>query len=82
MPELGDEVEGVDEAAGLAAGAFDSVFDSAFPAPSDGLVLVDSDAFSGAFSEAFSEPFFDDEYRSEYQPPPLRIKFVPPLIRR
>jgi hypothetical protein len=25
---------------------------------------------------------FDDEYRSEYQPPPLRIKLVPPLMRR
>jgi hypothetical protein len=25
---------------------------------------------------------FGDEYKSEYQPPPLRIKCVPPLIRR
>jgi hypothetical protein len=35
------------------------------------LDLVDS--ATGAFGE---------EYKSEYQPPPLRMKFVPPLIRR
>ncbi len=45
-------------ALGLAAGAdFDSVFDSALPAPSEGLAVVESEALSGAFSEVF----FEDE---------------------
>jgi hypothetical protein len=68
----------VGDAAGVAAAAagFVSVVvlldELDVPSP-DELLELESEAL---------EPDFADEYRSEYQPPPLRIKFVPPLIRR
>jgi hypothetical protein len=59
------------------------------------LLVAGAEAFSaeesafGAASDLlspFAPPFlaapFCEEYRSEYQPPPFRMKFVPPLISR
>jgi hypothetical protein len=52
--------------------------------PDDLPLSVEADVV--AADESFVPPSFaagfDDEYRSEYQPPPLRMKFVPPLMRR
>lgn len=50
----------------LAAAGF---VESVVPAPADP-------------SSAFLAAGFGEAYKSEYQPPPLRMKFVPPLIKR
>jgi hypothetical protein len=49
-------------------------------AGADPSVLVDSEVLLVVPSELLEG--FDEEYRSEYQPPPFRMKFVPPLINR
>jgi hypothetical protein len=42
---------------------------------------VESEVVS-LFDSVFLALPLEDEYRSEYHPPPLRMKFVPALMRR
>jgi hypothetical protein len=74
---LADEAAVVGEAGfAVAAG------DPPLPAPSlpdAGAAVVESDC-GGADDVPGAD--FADEYRSAYQPPPLRMKCVPPLISR
>ncbi len=50
------------------------------------LVLVASLDVESELVSLFDSDFLalplEDEYRSEYHPPPLRMKFVPALMRR
>jgi len=66
-----------------AAGELDLV--SVFVSPVLLVVLVSLDVESelvSLFDSDFLALPLEDEYRSEYHPPPLRIKFVPALMRR
>lgn len=69
---------GVEEGVLGEAGALDlvSVFVSVLAA-----LDVESELVSLFDSDFLALPL-EDEYRSEYHPPPLRMKFVPALMRR
>jgi hypothetical protein len=55
------------------------LFESAF----EELLLVDDDELeSSLFSVALFDRFEGPEYRSDSQPPPLRMKLPPPIMRR
>ena len=58
-------------------GAFVSVVLAAGLAGVEELDVSEALVFVDSLPSAFGE-----EYKSEYHPPPLRMKFVPPLIRR
>jgi hypothetical protein len=49
---------------------------------SDFVSLLESVFVAGPSVAGLFAPFDFDEYRSEYQPPPLRMKFVPALMSR
>jgi hypothetical protein len=72
-----DEPAGEDDV--LAAASDDDLAPSELAAPA----LVESVLPAPAApSSAFLAAAFGEAYKSEYQPPPLRMKFVPPLIKR
>jgi hypothetical protein len=74
---------GVEEGVLGAAGELDwvSVFVSLLVVVVVASLDVESELVS-LFDSVFLALPLEDEYRSEYHPPPLRMKFVPALMRR